>query len=58
MNYFYLIHSNSYCFQSKIDGAEVTLTKAGPGGEQIVVTLNVNHTVDSAEPDDGQGEVL
>ena len=56
MNYFYLIHSNSYCFQSKIDGAEVTLTKAGPGGEQIVVTLNVNHTVDSAEPDDGQGE--
>jgi hypothetical protein len=23
----------------------------------VVVTLNVNHTVDSAEPDDGQGEV-
>ena len=45
-------------WESKIDGAEVTLTKAGPGGEQIVVTLNVNHTVDSAEPDDGQGEVL
>jgi hypothetical protein len=40
-----------------MDGAEVKLTKAGPGGEQIVVTLNVNHSVDSAEPDDGQGEV-
>jgi len=43
-------------WESKMDGAEVTLTKAGPGGEQIIVTLNVNHTVDSAEPDDGQGE--
>lgn len=37
----------------KIDGAEVTLTKAGAGGEKIIVSLNVNHTVDSAEPDDG-----
>jgi len=43
-------------WESKLDGAEVKLTKAGPGGEQIVVTLNVNHSVDSAEPDDGQGE--
>lgn len=43
-------------WEAKIEGSEVTLTKAGPGGEQIIVSLNVNHTVDSAEPDDGQGE--
>jgi len=43
-------------WETKIEGAEVTLTKAGFAGEQIIVTLNVNHTVDSAEPDDGQGE--
>eukprot|EP00088_Acartia_fossae_P064071 TRINITY_DN786_c0_g1_i11.p1 TRINITY_DN786_c0_g1~~TRINITY_DN786_c0_g1_i11.p1 ORF type:complete len:245 (+),score=64.43 TRINITY_DN786_c0_g1_i11:62-796(+) len=42
---------------SKLDGAEVTLSRAGAcAGENVVVTLNVNHTVDSAEPDDGQGE--
>ncbi len=33
------------------------MTRAGAAGEKIIVTLNVNHTVDSAEPDDGQGEV-
>jgi hypothetical protein len=33
------------------------MTRAGPGGEKVIVSLNVNHTVDSAEPDDGQGEV-
>lgn len=38
---------------SKLEGAEVLLTKAGAGGEKIIVSLNVNHTVDSAEPDDG-----
>eukprot|EP00088_Acartia_fossae_P035958 TRINITY_DN3711_c0_g1_i1.p1 TRINITY_DN3711_c0_g1~~TRINITY_DN3711_c0_g1_i1.p1 ORF type:complete len:259 (+),score=92.88 TRINITY_DN3711_c0_g1_i1:42-779(+) len=43
-------------WESKLEGAEVTLTKAGPGGEKLIVSLNVNHTVDSAEPDDGQGE--
>merc|ERR1712096_304152 len=26
------------------------------GGEKVMVTLNVNHTVDSAEPDDGSEE--
>jgi hypothetical protein len=41
----------------KTEGAEVTMTRAGPAGEKIIVSLNVNHTVDSAEPDDGQGEV-
>ena len=40
----------------KIEGAEVTLTKSAQG-EKIIVSLNVNHTVDSAEPDDGTGEV-
>jgi len=38
------------------DGAEVTLTKEVAGGEKVMVTLNVNHTVDSAEPDDGSEE--
>jgi hypothetical protein len=44
-------------WEVKTEGAEVTMTRPGPGGEKVVVTLNVNHTVDSAEPDDGQGEV-
>merc|ERR1712113_1343652 len=26
------------------------------GGEEVMITLNVNHTVDSAVPDDGTGE--
>merc|ERR1712107_696919 len=39
----------------KADGAEVTLTKKS-GGEEVMITLNVNHTVDSAVPDDGTGE--
>jgi len=38
------------------DGAEITLTKDVAGGEKVMVTLNVNHTVDSAEPDDGSEE--
>lgn len=38
------------------DGAEVTLTREVAGGEKVMVTLNVNHTVDSAEPDDGSEE--
>ena len=36
--------------------AQVTLTKKS-GGEEVMITLNVNHTVDSAAPDDGTGEV-
>jgi len=44
-------------FETKIEGAEVTLTKNGAvAGEKIIVSLNVNHTVDSAVPDDGTGE--
>ena len=39
------------------DGAEVTLSKEVAGGEKVMVTLNVNHTVDSAQPDDGSEEV-
>jgi len=39
----------------KADGSEVTLTKTVQG-EQIMITLNVNHTVDSAVPDDGSEE--
>jgi len=39
-----------------MEGAEVTLVKMGAGGEKIQINLNVNHTVDSAEPDDGEGE--
>ena len=35
---------------------QVTLTKKS-GGEEVMITLNVNHTVDSAAPDDGTGEV-
>jgi len=42
-------------WEAKIEGAEVTLTKAS-GGEKVIISLNVNHTVDSAEPDDGAGE--
>jgi len=37
------------------DGSEVTLTKE-LAGEKVMITLNVNHTVDSAEPDDGSEE--
>jgi len=39
----------------KEEGAEITLTK-NIGEEKVVITLNVNHTVDSAEPDDGSQE--
>jgi len=39
----------------KTDGSEVTLTKKS-GAEEVMITLNVNHTVDSAAPDDGTGE--
>jgi len=42
-------------FVSKKEGAELTFTK-NHGNEKIVVTLNVNHTVDSSEPDDGSEE--
>lgn len=42
-------------FEVKTEGAEVTLTKS-LAGEKVVISLNVNHTVDSAEPDDGSGE--
>jgi len=42
-------------FEVKSDGAEVTFTKT-LGSEKIVVSMNVNHTVDSAEPDDGTEE--
>ena len=41
----------------KTQGSEVTLTKDLGGGEQVVITLNVNHTVDSVQPDDGSEEV-
>merc|ERR1719273_2454217 len=40
----------------KTDGSEITLTRDIAGGEQVMVTLNVNHTVDSAQPDDGSEE--
>jgi len=42
-------------FEVKKEGAELTFTKSH-GQEKIVVSLNVNHTVDSAEPDDGTEE--
>jgi len=42
-------------FTSKKEGAELTFTKKF-AEEKIVVTLNVNHTVDSAQPDDGSEE--
>ena len=42
----------------KTDGAEITLTKDVAGGEKVMITLNVNHTVDSAQPDDGTEEVI
>jgi len=42
-------------FEVKTDGAEVTFTKTS-GNEKVVVSMNVNHTVDSAEPDDGSEE--
>jgi len=40
----------------KTEGSEITLTKDVSGGEQVMITLNVNHTVDSAQPDDGSEE--
>ena len=41
----------------KTEGSEITMTKDVAGGEQVMITLNVNHTVDSAQPDDGSEEV-
>ena len=43
-------------FEVAKDGAEVTFTKTSADGEKVVVSMNVNHTVDSAEPDDGSQE--
>jgi len=43
-------------WEIKTEGAEVTMTKNTSGGEKVVVSANVNHSVDSAEPDDGTGE--
>jgi len=43
-------------WQVKTEGSEVTLTRDVGGGEQVVITLNVNHTVDSVQPDDGSEE--
>lgn len=42
-------------FEVKKEGAELTLTKKYES-EKIMVTLNVNHSVDSAVPDDGSQE--
>jgi len=42
-------------FDVKKEGAELTFTK-NLQGEKIVISLNVNHTVDSAEEDDGNEE--
>jgi len=42
-------------FAVEQDGAEITFTKK-VGDEKILISLNVNHTVDSAEPDDGSQE--
>lgn len=42
-------------WEIKAEGAEVTLTNS-VAGDKVRVSLNVNHTVDSAEPDDGTGE--
>ena len=36
---------------------EMTPSQDIAGGEKVMVTLNVNHTVDSAQPDDGSEEV-
>merc|ERR1719323_1537198 len=47
---------NSRSMGTKTDGSEVTLTRDVGGGEQVMITLNVNHTVDSAQPDDGTEE--
>jgi hypothetical protein len=43
-------------WEVKAAGSEVTLTKSA-GQDKVMITLNVNHTVDSAVPDDGEGEV-
>merc|ERR1712179_429212 len=42
-------------FVVKGEGSELTLTK-DLNGEKLKISLNVNHTVDSAEPDDGTQE--
>lgn len=42
-------------FKLEKDGADLKLVKEA-NGEKIIVHLNVNHTVDSAEPDDGTQE--
>lgn len=42
-------------FSVKHEGAEVTFTKKA-GDDKVVISMNVNHTVDSAEPDDGSQE--
>jgi len=42
-------------FAVETEGAEVTFTKK-VGDEKVVISMNVNHTVDSAEPDDGAQE--
>lgn len=42
-------------WEVKAAGSEVTLTKSA-GQDKVMITLNVNHTVDSAVPDDGEGE--
>ena len=42
-------------FKVEQDGADLKMTK-DLKGEKVVIQLNVNHTVDSAEPDDGTEE--
>jgi len=42
-------------FAVETEGAELTFTKK-VGDEKVVISMNVNHTVDSAEPDDGTQE--
>lgn len=42
-------------FKVEQDGADLKMTKELKG-EKVVIQLNVNHTVDSAEPDDGTEE--
>ena len=41
----------------KTEGSEVTLPRDVGGGEQVVITLNVDHIVNSVHPDDGSEEV-
>ena len=42
-------------FKVEQDGADLKMVKDNQG-EKVVIQLNVNHTVDSAEPDDGTEE--